>query len=170
MSEETKEKQENYLIHISDIPKDCERSEIERFFTEQCNFSPTILVMKDHWNTSIPTKWAQIDLQNKDRFDLVMNNHKFPVFKNGIQSRILKNVEDKKWLRDNTANLVVRKLDKSAIDNDTLLREFEKIGNVVCCKVSKTMKEEEDKSVSAVSNGYGYVRFNEEKEALKAVK
>lgn len=64
---------------------------------------------------------------------------------------------------------MVRKLDKAAIDNDTLLREFQKIGDVVCCKVSKTMTEEMDKHVSAVSNGYGYVRFDQEADAIKAV-
>lgn len=84
MAEEKKAKAESFLVHVSDIPRDCEKGEIERYFSEQCNFSPAITVMKDHWNSSIPTKWCQIDLQNKERFDLVMTDHKFPVFKGGI--------------------------------------------------------------------------------------
>jgi len=66
--------------------------------------------------------------------------------------------------------LVVRKLDKELIDNDSLFSEFSKIGNVVCSKVSKTMKKAgENAPVVCESNGYGYVRFDTVDEAKKAV-
>lgn len=97
-----------------------------------------------------------------------LNDFQFPEFKQGIQSRIVKNVTDRAWLKDNSTNLVVRKLDKSTIDNSDLKEQFQQIGDVVCCKVSKTMKEDAGE-VTSTSNGYGYVRFEKEEEAAEAV-
>jgi polyadenylate-binding protein len=99
-------------------------------------------------------------VDSKETYDDILSKYKFPVFKpeNGIQSRILPEIKDKASLRDNSSNLVVRKLNKDTVDNDALFDYFSKIGDVVCCKVSKTMKGDE-KLVSSVSNGYGYVKF-----------
>lgn len=80
-------------------------------------------------------------VDKKDSFNLILDKYKFPVFKttNKIQSRVLPEVKDKATLRDNTTNLVIRKLNKETVDNSDLFAYFSKIGEVVCCKVSKTL-------------------------------
>ena len=72
----------------------------------------------------------------------MLDTHKFPYFKphSGIQSRVMKSGSDRAWLKDNSSNVVIRKLDEN-VDNSDLYDYFSKIGNVVCCKVSKTMEK-----------------------------
>lgn len=69
----------------------------------------------------------------------------------------MKTVTDKSWLKDNSSNLVVKNLDKDAVDNDTLFETFSKFGKVVLCKVSKTMAKDDGNTVTSISNGYGFV-------------
>ena len=99
-----------------------------------------------------------------------METDKFPVFKplSGIQSRVMKSITDRTWLKDNSSNVVVRKLDDE-VDNSDLYDHFSKIGNVVCCKVSKTMNKNTDNSVSRKSNHYGFARYETEEEAAQAI-
>ena len=81
---------------------------------------------------------------------------------------MLPEIKDKAQLRDNSTNLVIRKLNKDTVDNSELYSYFSKIGDVVCCKVSKTLSGDQQ-AVKQSSNGYGYVKFRDEQTAFKAV-
>lgn len=161
---------EQFIVHVSDIPKDVTKEDILDYFKANMDHTPNITVLQNHWNKTIPTQWAKVDMGSKEKQDTVLDKFKFPVFKasSGIESRIVKNITDRAWLKDNSSNVVVRKLDKDTIDNSQLHQEFSKIGEVVCCKVSKTLEEADDK-VECKSNGYGFVRFENEEIASKAI-
>lgn len=82
---------------------------------------------------------------------------------------MLPNIVDKQALRDNSTNLVIRKLPKLNFDHSDLFEFFSKVGKVVCCKVSKTLSKQGG-SVLAASNGYGFVKFSTKEEVEKAIK
>lgn len=53
------------------------------------------------------------------------------------------NILDKASLRDNSTNLVIRKLPKVHFDHSDLHKFFSSVGNIVCCKVSKTLSKKD---------------------------
>jgi polyadenylate-binding protein len=175
ISESTKVKEsqsQEFVLHVSDIPLDVKESEIIDYFKK--DYSTTefkILSIKRHFRNDIPTQWAHILVDKKESFTSICEKHRFPVFKssNKIQSRVLPEIKDKAQLRDNASNLVVRKLNKDKVDNSDLYAYFSKFGEVVCCKVSKTLQGDAT-FVKQISNGYGYVKFRDEAQALAAAK
>ena len=80
----------------------------------------------------------------------------------------MKSITDRTWLKDNSSNVVIWKLDDE-VDNSDLYEQFSKVGDVVCCKVSMTMNKNSDNSVSCKSNHYGFARFATEEEAESAI-
>lgn len=90
---------------------------------------------------------------------------RYPKVKHGVESRLLENITDGSLKNVSETNAVVKGLDKEKVDCQTLDKFFtEKVGNVKCCKVSKTIEGEGD-NVTSTSNGYGFVNF-ESKELL----
>ena len=100
-----------------------------------------------------------------------MKETKFPIFKPGSPStsRVTKNITDKKWLHDNSSNLVVTKLNAS-VTNQDLIDIFSPHGTVVMSKLSYTLSKDNLGIISATSNSYGYVRLESPEEAETAIK
>lgn len=168
MSSDPQKAKENqsqeFVLHISDIPLDVKEDDIKEYFKKEFNDTEfKVLNIKRHFRTDIPTQWAHVVVDKQDSYKLILDKHKFPIFKpaNKIQSRVLPEIKDKAQLRDNTTNLVIRKLNKQLVDNSDLYSYFAKIGEVVCCKVSKTLSGDQSE-IKQSSNGYGYVKFRDE--------
>lgn len=95
---------------------------------------------------------------------------RYPRVKHNIESRLLENITDGSLKNASDTNAVVKGLHKERVDCQTLENFFtENVGNVKCCKVSKTIEEGDGDEFKCTSNGYGFVNF-ESKELLdKAV-
>lgn len=93
----------------------------------------------------------------------------YPKLKHDIESRLLENVTDGSLKNVADTNAVVKGLDKEKVDNQTLHDFFtEKVGEVKCCKVSKTI-ESDGSSYKSTSNGYGFVNFASKELLDKAI-
>lgn len=79
------------------------------------------------------------------------------------------NITDGSLKNVNETNAVVKGLNKDKIDSASLEQFFnDKIGNVKCCKVSKTIERNDD-NFTCTSNGYGFVNFESKDLLDKAI-
>lgn len=81
----------------------------------------------------------------------------------------MENITDGSLKGASETNAVVKGLNKEKVDSASLHQFFtEKIGDIKCCKVSKTI-EHEDNQFSCKSNGYGFVNFASKELLDKAI-
>lgn len=138
-----------------------------------------------HRHFKIPIKWAKVSMINSDNCKWIklvfISNYlftdakatkelKYPRIKHNVESRLLENITDGSLKNVADTNAVVKGLDKEKVDCETLDKFFtENVGNVKCCKVSKTIEAVGD-DVKSTSNGYGFVNFESKELLEKAIK
>jgi len=123
-------------------------------------------------NKEIPLQWARVDFRTPEAYERAIEEQRFPSFVPGTSSRLLPN--DREIISKDIAekNVFVKGLDKARYDNEELFDLFKQFGLIDACKVSKTVKLDNNKFISQ-SNGYGFVKFNDKekaKEVLESVK
>ena len=158
---------EEYLVHISDLPSDITKIDIEEYFKQKGIEGVNVKIVKKHYKT--PTCWAKMSLGNSENYNKVVNDMKYPRIKHDIESRLLENLTDGSLKNVADTNIVVKGLDKDHFDCAKLDEFFtQHIGRIKSCKVSKTI-EGEGESTTSRSNGYGFVNFLTKEDCEKAI-
>lgn len=155
------------VVHISEIPLSVKESDIKQYFKEKMGAEVRIGTMRTVKNKDIPLQWARVDFRTQENYQRAIEEQRFPTFVEGIQSRLLPN--DREIISKEIAerNVFIKGLDKVRYDHEELFEIFKQYGVIDACKVSKTVKQENNKFISS-SNGYGFVKFND-KEVADAV-
>lgn len=157
------------VVHISEIPLSVKESDIKNYFKEKVGADVRIGTMRAVKNKDIPLQWARVDFRTPEFYQRAIEEQRFPTFVEGIQSRLLPN--DREIISKEIAekNVFIKGLDKVRYDHEELYEVFKQYGLIDACKVSKTVKQENNKFVSN-SNGYGFVKFNDKDVAMAVYK
>ncbi|CAI2360803.1 unnamed protein product [Moneuplotes crassus] len=159
--------QEDYLVHISELPTDVEKQDLEEFFKNNGIEGVSVSVLKPHYK--LPIKWAKVQMGSSANYTKATTELRYPHVKHNIESRLLENITDGSLKGASETNAVVKGLNKEKVDSAVLEKFFsENVGPVKCCKVSKTI-EQNDTDISCKSNGYGFVNFASKELLDKAI-
>lgn len=160
--------QDDYLVHISELPQDTEKEDLINYFKQNGIEGATVSIIKPHHK--LPIKWAKVGLANSENYANATKTLKYPRIKHNIESRLMENITDGSLKNVNETNAVVKGLNKDKVDCQKLEEFFtQNVGEVKCCKVSKTIEQNED-GFTSTSNGYGFVNFASKELLDKAIK
>ena len=155
------------VVHISEIPISVKEADIKQYFKDKMGAEVRVGTIRAVKNKDIPLQWARVDFRTAEFYQRAIEEHRFPTFVEGIQSRLLPN--DREIISKEIAekNVFIKGLDKVKYDHEELYELFKQFGLIDACKVSKTVTQDNSKFVSN-SNGYGFVKFAD-KDIARAV-
>lgn len=161
-------KKDNYVVHISEIPASVREADIKQYFKDKLGVDVRVGTIRAVRKQEIPLQWARVDFRTPEAYERAIEEQRFPTFVEGHSSRLLPN--DREILTKDIAekNLFVKGLDKVKYDHEELFDIFKQFGDIDACKLSKTVKKEDNKIVSK-SNGYGFVKFRDSDKAKEVL-
>ncbi|KAI6659282.1 hypothetical protein LOD99_14953 [Oopsacas minuta] len=147
-----------WSVYVGDLQTDVDEHDLLQVFNRTGNIT-SIHVCRDV-DTDNSLGYAYVNYSKKESAELaleMLNYHKIQ----GKSCRVMwsQHVEESKKMGD--ANLFVKNLEKQ-IESKDLHEIFSKFGNILSCKVATNEQEE--------SLGYGYVDFEREEDAERAIK
>lgn len=153
-----------YVVHISEIPKGVKEQDIKDYFKHKLDCDVRIGTLREVKNKNIPLQWARVDFKTPEAYARAIEEQRFPIFVEGISSRLLPNDRDIITKDIAEKNLFVKGLDKMKYDNEELYDMFKQFGDVDASKLSKTIKSQDNRILSQ-SNGYGFVKLKDKDKA-----
>lgn len=111
--------------------------------------------------------YAYVNFQNPADAERALDTLNYASVK-GIPIRIMWSQRDPSIRKSGIGNIFIKNLDKS-IDNKALYDTFSAFGNILSCKVCQASKKNETGDNNVESAGYGFVHFETQEAAEKAI-
>lgn len=111
--------------------------------------------------------YAYVNFQNPQDAERALDTLNYTSVK-GRPIRIMWSQRDPSIRKSGIGNIFIKNLDKS-IDNKALYDTFSAFGNILSCKVCQATKKNENGENSTESAGYGFVHFETQEAAEKAI-
>lgn len=147
-------------LYVGDLPTDLPQPEDALFnlFTK-VGMVVSIKVCRDI-NSQRSLGYAYVNYQNPADADTAIRTLNFVEIRPGRQIRVMYSQRDPSLRKSGSGNLFVKNLDPS-VDTRTLHTTFSTFGSVLSCKIAC---DDDGKS-----RGYGFVHFESEESALRAI-
>lgn len=111
--------------------------------------------------------YAYVNFQNPQDAERALDTLNYASVK-GIPIRIMWSQRDPSIRKSGIGNIFIKNLDKS-IDNKALYDTFSAFGNILSCKVCQATKKGDNGGDNVESAGYGFVHFETQEAAEKAI-
>ncbi|KAK7283283.1 hypothetical protein RIF29_12703 [Crotalaria pallida] len=144
-------------LYVGDLDKDVTDSQLYDYFNQIVQVT-SVRVCRD-LATSQSLGYGYVNLNNPQDAAKALDELNFTPL-NNKPIRIMYSIRDPTARKSNTANIFVKNLDK-AIDHKALYDAFSSFGNILSCKIAT--------DASGQSKGYGFVQFESEDSAQKAI-
>jgi polyadenylate-binding protein len=147
-------------LYVGDLPTDLAQPEDALFnlFTK-VGMVVSIKVCRDI-NSQRSLGYAYVNYQNPADAETAIRTLNFAEIRPGRQIRVMYSQRDPSLRKSGSGNLFIKNLDAS-VDTRTLHSTFNRFGNVMSCKIAC---DDDGKS-----RGYGFVHFELEADALRAI-